>query len=59
MQKCDYCLSVGREPACTHVVPTDALISGPLDRLRASASARAAKALGGTETTGPSIVIVA
>lgn len=56
MQKCDYCLGLGREPACTRSCPTDALSFGPLAELRARAEGRRVKPH--DEAVGPSIVIV-
>ncbi len=56
MQKCDFCVGIGREPACAQSCPVGALTFGPLDELRQMAEGKTTKTLGGT--TAPSVVIV-
>jgi anaerobic dimethyl sulfoxide reductase subunit B (iron-sulfur subunit) len=56
MQKCDYCLSVGSEPACTMSCPAEALFSGDLDALLEKAKGKNVRRLDGDERA--SIIIV-
>lgn len=55
LQKCDFCLETGNEPACALSCPTEALKAGALDALLEMAKGRNAGRLDGT--TGPSIII--
>jgi anaerobic dimethyl sulfoxide reductase subunit B (iron-sulfur subunit) len=56
MQKCDFCIGIGGEPACTQSCPTEALRFGSLKALRRMAEGKTTKPMsGGTE---PSIVVV-
>lgn len=56
MQKCDFCLGIGREPVCTLSCPTEALSFGTPDELSTRAAGKTLGALDGA--TEPSIVIV-
>jgi len=56
MQKCDYCLENGREPACAVSCPSEALNFGTLEKLLEMAAGKSAKRMDGT--TKPSIIIV-
>jgi DMSO reductase iron-sulfur subunit len=56
MQKCDFCLEIGRKPACAASCPAEALNFGTLDELLAMARGKAAKRMDGP--TGPSVIIV-
>jgi anaerobic dimethyl sulfoxide reductase subunit B (iron-sulfur subunit) len=56
MQKCDFCLGIGREPACAVSCPAEALSYGALDELLARSTGKAAGRMGGP--TGPSVIIV-
>jgi anaerobic dimethyl sulfoxide reductase subunit B (iron-sulfur subunit) len=56
MQKCDFCLETGREPACAASCPAEALNFGTLDELLATATGKAARRMEGP--TGPSVIIV-
>jgi anaerobic dimethyl sulfoxide reductase subunit B len=58
MQKCDYCLSAGREPECAATCPAEALKFGPLEDLYRIAQSKNKKAerLGGE--TNPALIIV-
>jgi anaerobic dimethyl sulfoxide reductase subunit B (iron-sulfur subunit) len=55
MQKCDFCIEIGREPACVGSCPADALNFGPLDELLEMATEKAAKRMSGS--TKPSMII--
>lgn len=55
MQKCDFCLERGIEPACVAPCPADALFYGTMEELAEKASEPAAEKLSGT--TGPSMFI--
>jgi len=55
MQKCDFCLSVGIEPACADTCPAEALHAGTLEELADLAKERTAKKLVGA--TQPSVLI--
>jgi anaerobic dimethyl sulfoxide reductase subunit B (iron-sulfur subunit) len=56
MQKCDYCVETGREPACAVSCPAEALNFGTLDELLKMATGKAIKRMDGT--TQPSLIIV-
>jgi len=56
MQKCDFCISIGREPACAVSCPAEALSFGTLNELLEMSTGRATKRMGGT--TEPSVIIV-
>lgn len=58
MQKCDFCLGIGREPACAVSCPAEALFAGTLDELLeiARAKGKASRRMEGV--TKPSIIIV-
>lgn len=56
MQMCDYCIGVGKEPACTESCPAEALFSGPIDELKKTASAKNGKRMDGSSL--PSLIIV-
>lgn len=55
MQKCDFCLGRGTEPACTAPCPTDALFFGDMEELARIANAKNAKRLAGP--TVPSLYL--
>jgi DMSO reductase iron-sulfur subunit len=55
MQKCDFCLERGIEPACTSPCPADALFSGTMDELAMMAAEKAGEKLPGVER--PSLFI--
>ncbi len=55
MQKCDFCLEIGREPACAASCPAEALNFGTLDELLAMATGKATERMDGP--TGPSVII--
>ena len=55
MQKCDFCLGIGREPACTASCSADALRSGDLAELALSAGQSAIRMEG---QTGPSVIVI-
>ena len=55
MQKCDFCLEQGKEPACTAPCPADALSFGTMDELSRMAAAKGAEKLAGD--TAPSMFI--
>jgi DMSO reductase iron-sulfur subunit len=52
MQKCDFCLSTGREPACVASCPAEALHYGTIEELSELVVSRSAVKL--TGPTGPS-----
>jgi len=56
MQKCDFCIDMGGEPACVESCPAEALNFGTLDELLKMATGRAIKRMDGT--TQPSLIIV-
>jgi DMSO reductase iron-sulfur subunit len=56
MQKCDFCLELGRVPVCTVSCPTEALSFGTLDELPETLAGKSFKRLDGN--TKPSMVIV-
>jgi anaerobic dimethyl sulfoxide reductase subunit B (iron-sulfur subunit) len=56
MQKCDFCLEIGREPVCAVSCPAEALNFGTIDELLEMATGKATKRMDGT--TEPSIIIV-
>ena len=56
MQKCDFCIGIGREPACAVSCPAEALSFGTLDELLEMATGKAIKRMDGI--TEPSIVVV-
>ena len=56
MQKCDFCLERGRETACTACCPTDALVSGDMERLAGPATEKGGRRLTGAE--GPSLFVL-
>jgi anaerobic dimethyl sulfoxide reductase subunit B (iron-sulfur subunit) len=56
MQKCDFCIEIGIEPACAVSCPAEALNYGALDELLEIAKGKAAKRIDGS--TEPSIIIV-
>ena len=55
MQKCDFCIERGREPACVATCPAEALFYGTMEELSRLAEAKSAKKLAGP--TEPSIFI--
>ena len=56
MQKCDFCLELGKEPACVAPCPAEALHYGTMEELSELAAGKAAEKL--TGPTEPSVVIV-
>ncbi len=56
LQKCDFCIETGREPACAVSCPAEALNFGTLDELLEMKTGKTTRRMGGT--TEPSIVIV-
>jgi anaerobic dimethyl sulfoxide reductase subunit B (iron-sulfur subunit) len=56
MQKCDFCIGIGREPACAVSCPAEALSYGTLDELLERTTGKAAERMGGP--TEPSIIII-
>jgi anaerobic dimethyl sulfoxide reductase subunit B (iron-sulfur subunit) len=55
MQKCDFCIEIGREPACAASCPAEALNFGTLDELLEMATGKANKRMDGP--TEPSVII--
>jgi anaerobic dimethyl sulfoxide reductase subunit B (iron-sulfur subunit) len=55
MQKCDFCLGRGLEPACTAPCPADALFFGSMNELAKLAADKKGERLAGS--TGPSMYI--
>jgi anaerobic dimethyl sulfoxide reductase subunit B (iron-sulfur subunit) len=55
MQKCDFCLGRGKEPACTEPCPANALFYGKMEELERLAAEKAAEKLAGD--TVPSLFI--
>jgi len=55
MQKCDFCLERGKEPACTEPCPANALSYGTIEELAKLASEKGAEKLAGD--TVPSLFI--
>jgi len=55
MQKCDFCLSAGIEPACVAACPSEALFAGTLEELFQMIQAKQARKLAGS--TQPSILL--
>ncbi len=55
MAKCDFCLEIGRAPACAAACPAGALLSGAMEELAGPAAKRGGKRLGGKEN--PSMLI--
>jgi anaerobic dimethyl sulfoxide reductase subunit B (iron-sulfur subunit) len=56
MQKCDFCIELGREPACAATCPAEALSYGTMEKLSRLAKANSAKILAGP--TRPSIFVL-
>lgn len=56
MQKCDFCLELGEEPACVVHCPTEALRYGTMEKLSKLSAETAAQRL--TGSTEPSIIIL-
>jgi anaerobic dimethyl sulfoxide reductase subunit B (iron-sulfur subunit) len=56
MQKCDFCIESGREPACVVSCPAEALHYGTMEELPEFAAGKSAEKLSGP--TEPSIVIL-
>jgi DMSO reductase iron-sulfur subunit len=56
MQKCDFCLGRGREPACVATCPAGAIQYGTMEELSRLAVAKSAEKLAGS--TEPSIYIL-
>lgn len=56
MQKCDFCSSIGRDPACAESCPAEALDFGTMDQLATRAASKSGRRMEGA--TGPSILIV-
>ncbi len=56
MQKCDFCVETGREPACALSCPSEALNFGTLNELMKMTAGKSAKRMEGT--TEPSIITV-
>jgi anaerobic dimethyl sulfoxide reductase subunit B (iron-sulfur subunit) len=56
MQKCDFCIEIGREPACAVSCPAEALSFGTLDKLPKTPAGKTVRRMDGT--TSPSIFIV-
>jgi anaerobic dimethyl sulfoxide reductase subunit B (iron-sulfur subunit) len=56
MQKCDFCLELGEEPACVAHCPTEALHCGTIDELPEMSVGKVAERLSGP--TEPSIIIL-
>jgi len=58
MQKCDYCLSAGRKPACVESCPADAIYAGTIKELMKIAAEKKAVAARKMEgITRPSVII--
>jgi len=55
MQKCDFCIERGGEPACAVSCPAEALNFGTLDELLEITTGKAVKRMDGP--TGPSVII--
>ena len=55
MQKCDYCLETGGEPACTAPCPANALFHGTMDEITRLAEEKGGERV--TGETGPSLYI--
>ncbi|MFP3975208.1 MAG: 4Fe-4S dicluster domain-containing protein [Dehalococcoidia bacterium] len=55
MQKCDFCIESGIDPACAVHCPTDALCYGTMEELSRLAAEKGAQRLAGP--TGPSIFV--
>lgn len=56
MQKCDFCIGIGREPVCAVSCPAEALNFGTLDELLEMKRGKVTKRMDGS--TEPSIIIV-
>ena len=56
MQKCDFCISIGREPICTASCPAEALSFGTLDEPPETLTGKTFKRMDGT--TKPSMFVV-
>jgi len=56
MRKCDFCIEIGREPACAVSCPAEALSYGNLDELLEVTTGKAAERMGGP--TEPSVIVV-
>ena len=56
MQKCDFCIEIGREPACVLSCPAEALKFGTLDDLLKITIGKTTRRIDGA--TEPSIIIV-
>lgn len=55
MQKCDFCLDIGREPVCTASCPAEALNFGILDEQPETTAGKTFRHMDGS--TGPSVYI--
>jgi len=56
MQKCDFCIEIGEEPACVASCPAEALRYGVMEELSELAAGKAAEKL--TGPTEPSVIIL-
>lgn len=56
MQKCDFCIESGREPACVVSCPAEALHYGTMEELPEFAAGKSAEKLSGA--TEPSVIIL-
>jgi anaerobic dimethyl sulfoxide reductase subunit B (iron-sulfur subunit) len=56
MQKCDFCLDLGREPVCTASCPAEALKFGTLDKSPETPAGKTYRRMDGT--TGPFMFVM-
>ena len=56
LQKCDFCIETGKEPACTISCPVEALSFGDINTPLQAASGKTARRMEGL--TGPSVILL-